>query len=106
MFKRLVTLGLVLCVANTVLMAGNSEEQSINHVEIATILFYDGKYINTYSMEPELNFFSEQTDIGVFCQPITNRCCAGLPSSRVRVVVVASPVFCLYPLVNRSSPSV
>jgi len=44
MFKKLVTLGLVLCVANTVLMAENPEEQTINHVEIATILLYDGKY--------------------------------------------------------------
>lgn len=29
---------------NTVLMAENPEKQSIDHIEIATILFYDGKY--------------------------------------------------------------
>jgi len=42
MFKKVVTLLWVLVITNTLVMA--EKEQTINHIEIATILFYDGKY--------------------------------------------------------------
>ncbi|HID00477.1 MAG TPA: tetratricopeptide repeat protein [Sulfurovum sp.] len=44
MLKKLVLLGFVFCVSTQMLMAKKQSEQTINHVEIATILFYDGKY--------------------------------------------------------------
>ena len=44
MLKKLVILWFIFCVGSNILMAKNQEEQTINHVEIATILFYDGKY--------------------------------------------------------------
>ena len=44
MFKKYITLICLLVINNTVLAAKVPEVQSINHVEIATILFYDGKY--------------------------------------------------------------
>jgi len=44
MFKKFIILAWVLVISNTVLMAQKTEEQSIDHIEIATILFYDGEY--------------------------------------------------------------
>lgn len=44
MLKKLFTLSLVLFMSSTVLMAEQQQEQTIDHLEIATILFYDGKY--------------------------------------------------------------
>ena len=44
MLKKLLLLGFVFCVSTQMLMAKKQSEQTIDHVEIATILFYDGKY--------------------------------------------------------------
>lgn len=44
MFRKLITLVWIFVMTNTVLMAQNPQEQSIDHIEIATILFYDGKH--------------------------------------------------------------
>lgn len=44
MLKKILTLSLVLFMTNTALMAQKPQEQIINHVEVATILFYDGSY--------------------------------------------------------------
>ncbi|MEA1953694.1 MAG: hypothetical protein U9O24_04830 [Campylobacterota bacterium] len=44
MFRKLIISTWVLIIINTALMAQKPKEQRINHIEIATILFYDGKY--------------------------------------------------------------
>lgn len=44
MLKKLLILSLVLFMTNTVLMAKEAQEKTLNHVEIATILFYDGNH--------------------------------------------------------------
>ncbi len=44
MLKKLLTLSWVLFMTNTALMAQKPQEQTINHIEIATIMFYDGNH--------------------------------------------------------------
>lgn len=44
MLKKLITLIGVLSIITTTLVAKEAQEQTIDHIEVATILFYDGKY--------------------------------------------------------------
>lgn len=44
MFKKLLIILWVFFISNSVIIAEEAQEQTINHIEIATIMFYDGNY--------------------------------------------------------------
>lgn len=44
MLKKIVIVCFVFCIGSEVLMAQNQKDQIVNHIDIATILFYDGNY--------------------------------------------------------------